>query len=91
MLLDVSQAAISRLESDPEGLSLETAFALQVLFGLPPSRVFWKAYQAVEEAVMARAAALDRILRERSDPATRRKQQLLEDMVDRARRVTEDA
>jgi DNA-binding XRE family transcriptional regulator len=89
-LLAVSQTVVSRLESDPDAGTLETALALQVLFGLPPAQVFWRLYQAVEEAVMARAVVLDQELRDKSDPDSLRKQQLLSDMVDRARRVSDD-
>ena len=89
-LLALSQTAVSRLEGDPDSGTLETAFALQVLFGLSPRQVFWRIYQQVEEAVMARAVGLDRELRGRSDPDSLRKQQLLADMVDRARHVTDD-
>ena len=90
-LLSLSQTGISRLESDPDAGTLETAFALQVLFGLPPSEVYWKLHQAVEEAVMARAVDLDRQVRQRTDPDSVCKQQLLADMVDRARRVPREA
>lgn len=89
-LLDLSQTGISRLESDPDAGMLDTAFALQVLFGLPPSHVYWKLHHSVEEAVMARAVALDREVRSKADPDSLRKQQLLADMVDRARHVTDD-
>jgi len=89
-LLAYSQTGISRLESDPDAGTLDTAFALQVLFGLPPSQVYWKVYQEVEEAVMARAAALDESVRDKADPDSRCKQQLLIDMVDRAR-ISDDA
>lgn len=89
VLLAYSQTGISRLEGDPDAGMLDTAFALQVLFGLPPSQVYWKVYQEVEEAVMARAAALDEKVRGRTDPDSLQKQQLLIDMVDRARTVAD--
>ena len=89
-LLALSQTAVSRLEDDPGTGSLDTALALQVLFGLQPGVVFRRLYLRVEEAVMARAARLDRKLRGKTDPDSMRKQQLLADMVDRARPADED-
>ena len=82
-LLCVSQTRISRLEDNPDAGALETAFALEVLFALSPRQTFRRLYREIEELIMARAAQLDRMVRGRSDPSSRRKQLLLQDMVAR--------
>lgn len=87
-LLGISQKAVSRLEDATSGnichLRLETAFALQVVFGKPPGQLFSHLFEEVEDAVMGRALALDRSLNGRSDRATEHKRALLTDMVRRA-------
>lgn len=87
-LIGISQKAISRLE-DGAGdkihhLRLETAFALQVVFGKRPGQLFTRLFADVEDAVIGRAAVLDRALDGRSDRATEHKRALLIDMVRRA-------
>jgi DNA-binding XRE family transcriptional regulator len=87
-LLGISQKAVSRLE-DAAGdqvhhLRLETAFAIQVVFGKRPSQLFSRLFNEVEDAVMGRAAEFDRALDGRSDRATEHKRALLSDMVRRA-------
>lgn len=87
-LLDISQKAVSRLEDADSGnichLRLETAFAIQVVFGKRPGQLFPLLFEEVEDAVMGRALALDRALDGRTDRATEHKRALLTDMVRRA-------
>lgn len=87
-LLGISQKAVSRLEDTTSEniryLRLETAFAIQVVFGKRPGQLFSGLFEEVEDAVMARAAALDHSLDGRSDRATEHKRSLLADMVRRA-------
>lgn len=90
-LLACSQTIVSRLEDNPDAGNLDTALALEVLFGLQPSIVFRRLYLVVEEAVMARAAKLDRKVRGKPDPRSLRRQQLLADIVDRARPAADEA
>jgi DNA-binding XRE family transcriptional regulator len=84
-LLALSQTAVSRLETNCEPATIETAFALQVIFGMPPSVGFPRLYQNVEEDVMARAAGLDRRLRRKTGGRAHRKRQLLSDMIARVK------
>ena len=91
-LLAISQSAISRLEETgiASTLSLETILGLQVVFGHAPRVLFSELYSQVEDAVMTRAAELDLSLREKSDPESMRKKQLLDAMVKRATARTDE-
>lgn len=84
-LLALSQTAVSRLESNCEPATIETAFALQVIFGIPPNLGFPRLYANIEDDVMMRAAGLDRRLRRKTGVRAQRKRQLLADMAARAR------
>lgn len=90
-LLGLSQSAVSRLESRGEPATLETTLALQVIFGEQPKLLFHERYASVEDAVMRRAAELDRKLRGKTDPASLKKLELLEGMVKRAQPVASQA
>lgn len=85
-LLGVSQSHISRIESGEAARTaqLETVLGLQVIFGRAPRTLFLKQYEAVEEAVMTRAAELDLALRDKHDPDSIKKKQLLAAMLKRA-------
>lgn len=83
-LLDISQARISRYEKGEESPTFQAALGLQIIFGPAPRKLFPLAYAAVEEAVMARAAELERRLIEKSDSASARKRELLTGMMERA-------
>jgi len=87
-LIGISQTLVGRLEDATSGkvytLRLETAFALQVVFGKRPGQLFLPLFEEVEEAVMGRAAALDRALDGRTDSAAEHKRALLMEMVRRA-------
>jgi DNA-binding XRE family transcriptional regulator len=87
-LIGVSQTNTGRLEGDRKGaihhLRLETAFALQVVFGKSPARLFQPLFDEVEDAVMQRATVLDRSLDGQNDRASVHKRALLSAMVERA-------
>lgn len=87
-LLGVVQTTVGRLEHAAgdalHTVRLETAFALQVVFGRRPGQLFSRLYEEVEEEVMGRAAALDRRLDGLQDRATEHKRTLLSDMMRRA-------
>jgi transcriptional regulator with XRE-family HTH domain len=83
-LLGMSQSAASRLESGETPPDLSIAFALQVIFSRSPRALFKNIYRRVEEDVMAAAAKMDRELRDSTDSASARKQQLLQSMVVRS-------
>jgi len=84
-LLALTQGEISKLEEDRRSTKLETAFALQVVFGVQPRDMFVRRYDKVEEAVMRRASRLDRTLQGKTDAASIKKQRLLAAMVQRAK------
>jgi transcriptional regulator with XRE-family HTH domain len=86
-LLDVHQGRVSRYEDGSEYPPLLTALALQVIFNRQPSLAFASIYAMAEERVMLRAAALEKTLRGNTDPASKRKLHLLENIVARATNV----
>lgn len=83
-LLNVDQGRISRYERAEECPTLAVALAFQVVFGPGPRTLFRSAYSSVEEAVMGRAAELERKLAGRNDFSSAKKRQLLEGMMERA-------
>jgi len=83
-LLGVSQSRVSRYEKGEESPTLGVSFALQVVFGRCPTKFFPMAYSAIEDAVMARAAALERQLADKRDYLSVRKRHHLEGMMARA-------
>ena len=89
-LIGVSQAKVSRIE-DPEtakAAKLEAILALQVVFGRAPRTLFAALFTAIEDAVIRRAAELDVSLRDKHDPESMKKKQLLIVML---KRVTSDS
>lgn len=87
-LLAISQTNVSRIEGDEEPAALEAALGLQVLFNVEPRLLFNRRYRKVEDAVMRRAAQLDRRVAQRTDLASVKKQRLLAAVVKRARPTT---
>lgn len=87
-LLGIVQTTVSRLEhaadDEVQNVRLETAFALQVVFGKRPSQLFATLFDEVEDAVMLRAAVLDQSLDGQDDSAAKHKRALLSDMARRA-------
>ena len=83
-LLSISRSALVRLEAGTESIRLVTANALLVVFGNGEEIRQTDTYLQVEEAVMNKAAALDAKLRNKTDPTSLRKLELLSDMVRRA-------
>lgn len=84
LLLGTSQSIVSRLEGGESIPDATLAFRLQVVFGHSPRALFPGLYGSVEDAVMAKAAKLDRSLGERQDYATQTKRRLLTAMAHRA-------
>jgi len=83
-LLGRSPARLSRYESGEDPPDLETALALQVVFGVSPRRFFPSLYTTIEEAVMGRAAELDQRLSGKIGYAADRQRRMLEAMAHRA-------
>lgn len=84
-LLGVSQSIISRCETPGYVPDVKVALGLQVVFGHSPRAIFPSLYASVEEAVMAKAADLDRSLGRKRDHASDTKRRLLTGMAHRAR------
>ena len=83
-LLDLSQSTLSEMEALADTTRLETALAMQVVFGTQPRHMFAALFARIENAVMTRAAALDEKLRNKTDAKSLRKLQTLSLMVKRA-------
>lgn len=87
-LLGVSQANVSRIE-DPKtakSVKLEAILGLEVVFGHAPRTLFTALFTAIEDAVIRRAAELDTALRDKHDPESIKKKQLLIVMLKRVSR-----
>lgn len=84
-LLGISQANVSRIENPETAISanLEAVLGLQVVFGHAPRTLFAALAAAIEEAVIRRAAELDAELRDKHDPESMKKKQLLIAMMKR--------
>jgi DNA-binding XRE family transcriptional regulator len=83
-LLGIDRTRISRYEKNEEAPSLSTALGLQVVFNEQPRRLFHRTYELIEDAVMQRAADLERSLEDQGDYASTRKRHLLDAMMARA-------
>lgn len=83
-LLGIDRTRISRYEKNEETPTLSTALGLQVVFNEQPRRLFHRMYELVEEAVMQRAAELERGLDGQNDYAATKKHHLLDAMMARA-------
>lgn len=86
-LLSISQSRLSRIESDEEPPSLETALSFQLVFDIQPRSQVRRLYAKVEESVMRKAAALDRKIRGQDDWAAKKKQRLLKGIVRRTKGI----
>lgn len=83
-LLDVHQGRVSRYENGDEYPPLLIALGMQVIFGRAPKSCFAAAYADIEERVITRAAAFERMLADKRDFASTKKRQLLNAMMERA-------
>lgn len=87
-LIGISQTSMGQLEMEDSGrihhLRLETAFGMQVVFGVRPEKLFRALFCETEEEVMRNAGALDRQLDGQTDRVAETKRALLADMVRRA-------
>ena len=82
-LVGVGQGIISRYEKGQLTPGARTLMALEIVFGKSGRHLFPSLHQKIEEDVMRRAAALERGLRDRTDPGAVRKQRLLGRMAAR--------
>src|SRR4051812_41658922 len=76
-LLGIYQGNISRLESGATPPDIETAFSLQVIFGLSPHDLFPALFDKIEDTVMRRGAVLDRRLSDHPNLNVSAKRRLL--------------
>lgn len=75
---------IARIEQGERLPTIETALALEVLFGTPPRTMFPRFYAEIEETVMQRALLLHEGLIQGTSPAEKRKCELLKQALARA-------
>ena len=78
------QGCVGKYEANTRLPSLRTALACEVIFGVPVGQIYAGIYSDVEEEVMRRAYALYETVENRTDPAGKRKCQLLREMLARA-------
>lgn len=83
-MLGITRTRISRYEKNEEFPAFSTALGLQVIFDQQPRLTFPRLYDQIEEAVMQRAAELERALDGLHDYQSARKRQLLDAMMARA-------
>ena len=83
-LLSITRPALTRLEIETVSTSLDTAIGLVIVFGLPPDQILPETYARIEDEVMKHGAALDALLRGKTDAKSLRKLRLLAEMVKRA-------
>lgn len=83
-----SRTCISRIEQGKRVPGLESALALEVLFGLAPRSMFPHLYLEVEEDVMSQALHLYEAIEHSTTPRERRKRELLEIALKRAIRLS---
>ena len=91
-LLGVSPSMIARMEQAAKAqlTDIETMLGLEFVFGKSPSQIFSGLCAAVEEAVMCRAADLEKVWRTIGDAKSKANIALLAEMTARAQ-VTPDA
>lgn len=80
-----SHSFIARIERGIREPAFDTALGLQVIFGFAPAELFPDLFARIEDAVMARAADLNRSLEGKVDPASEAKRRLLFAMIERAK------
>ena len=79
-----SAAHVSRIENGKRAPTIESAFACQVLFGIPPSAMFPHAYDVVEERVIRDVYRLHLALENTTNPSGLRKRELFSLALERA-------
>lgn len=79
-----SGTQVSRCERLQRKPTLRVALACQVIFGEPPQALFLQVYSEVEEGVMQRAYQLKKSLEGSMSKTSKRKCELLNDMLHRA-------
>ena len=84
LLGGVSASMICRLENGSRVPTGKFVLGCEVVFGVPPGRLFSGLYEATQDIVMRRAARLSLALEGRTDRASARKRELLRDMINRA-------
>lgn len=78
-----AKSSIALIESGDRLPTLESAFALQVVFGIELRQLFPDYYDLVEDGVMRRANLLHESLEMKDDARSLTKRQLLEAMASR--------
>lgn len=79
-----SRTPVSRIEQGERVPNLETALALEVLFGVAPRTLFPQVFGEIEEQVMREALTLYEATLQSSKPREKRKRALLELALKRA-------
>ena len=83
---DLRRSSIYRLEEGVRSPTLRIAFACEVIFDVPPSRLYPDLFAEIEGVVIGRAERMHRALEGLTDEKSRRKRELLENMMEQAKR-----
>lgn len=86
-----SATHISRIENGKRAPSMESALACQVLFGIPPSAMFPRAYDLVEERIVRDVYHQHLALSDTTSPSKLRKRELFSLALERAVTSTSNA
>jgi len=83
VLLGTTKSAVCKFEALACPPSFNLVLATQVIFDVSPREAYPALYRQVHEEIIRRAAKLDLLWLGKSDAATKRKRQLLSNMVER--------
>jgi transcriptional regulator with XRE-family HTH domain len=83
-LFDVTGSAMSRFENLSRHPTIELLIGAEVIFGQTAKDVFPALYQDIERDIIERARALRDDLKSKTDPGSRKKFRLLNELIKRA-------
>ena len=90
VLLGVTGSALSRFEGRSRRPSAKLLIGAQIIFGENAKDVFPAFYRDVQRAILKRARSQQRRLQGKSDSASRRKLQLLNEILERTSQISLD-
>jgi len=86
-LFDICKDAVSKCELGKRTPSVNVLLTSEMIFGLPPDKLFPVLYKSLQDKLGARALALHTRLARRMDKASLRKRALLEGIPGRTKNI----
>jgi transcriptional regulator with XRE-family HTH domain len=83
---DLKRCSIYRLEEGARSPTIRAALACEIIFDVPAGRLFPDLFSEIESVVVGRAERMHRALEGQTDEKANRKRELLEGMMERAKR-----